>query len=595
MTEGRKLLATEALALVSLLGAAIWQRTSGGIQIELVLLGLLLLPAHLRRFLAWQELAPAPGLWLLLLELGAVVALRAQEVPPLALELAALAGMLPAVHPGSPEGPRARAGRPAVLLACLLALGVQVHAAWAERPLAGARLVLLLPLLVEAWLRGDRCARAELRRAAGCLSVGSLSLVRVPVAQLELASSLVLALVAVVALGVRRAPAAERPRATRRLALRVFSPLVVVVLLVAAGEVAFRLIPNEYAGLLTPAQVAGPRHVPGAVYEHQGALLRPQLEPPNVVRWNRGGWHDVDHELSRAPGVVRILVLGDSYVEGVQVPLDALYHRRLERELATRTGVAVEAISYGWSGWGQRHELSALRDGSTGTAEEPQYPPGLAFDPDLVVVEFLPGNDVRNNLPELEELASREQSEANFARSLFVSSMRQRLFFNAMVWDRTDRLLRRWSGTTGWLDDDVYRDPPRRYPELWARAWAETERQLGQMQALLQPRGAGLVVVGFSAPSEIEHARSPLSTANFDPGLPHRRMAEACARLGLPYLPLPERFARLPDDERGRLHGQGDQHWTDHGHRVGAAETASWLLEERQAWERALARARAPR
>lgn len=589
------LLATELLAAGSLMGAAAWQHGCSGIQIELCLIAALLLPAHLRRLLALLGRVPHPPTWMLLIELGAVAALRPETVPPLSLGLAVLGGLLASIHPGDPGGPRMPLGHLWVLLTAVVALGVLVRAVHQDRSLASVRFVLLLPLLLEAIVGRDRSARADLRRGSALLLSAAVTLPRVPDAGLELGTSLLLVLWAWLVHAVRNVGPDERARAVRRQGLRTFAPVLVIVLFAAVAELVFRFVPNEYSGLLSPAYVGGPWHVPGKRYLHKGAPLRPLLEPENEVVWNRHGWHDADHELARPPATLRILVLGDSYVEGVQVPLDALYHRRLERELEARAGVEVEVIGYGFSGWGQKQELLALRDGRP--TDKPSYPAGLAFDPDLVVVEFLPSNDVRNNLDELEEMANSELFQATFARSLYMSSVRHRLFFNAMVWDKTDQFLRRLRGHTHWIDSEVYREQPRRSPEVWERAWAETARALGEMKSTLAPREVGLVVVGFTAPFEIEHARAPAPVLidGFDPSFPHRRMARICAGLAIPYLPLPERFARLPAEEREGLHGKGDSHWSALGHRHGAAETAAWLLEQRTVWERALTRSRSAR
>jgi hypothetical protein len=129
---------------------------------------------------------------------------------------------------------------------------------------------------------------------------------------------------------------------------RLAVPAGTILLLIALGETAFRLIPNPYQQLV-PLRVVGAWHVPGQTYVYEGALLGKRQPPdvaPNVVRWNRQGWHDTDHERVKPPGTVRVLVLGDSYVEGVQVRLEELYHRRLERLLEVDGG-SVEVIAMG--------------------------------------------------------------------------------------------------------------------------------------------------------------------------------------------------------------------------------------------------------
>jgi hypothetical protein len=101
-------------------------------------------------------------------------------------------------------------------------------------------------------------------------------------------------------------------------------------------------------------------------------------------RTNALGFNDVEHARARAPGALRVLVLGDSYVEANQVPPERHFARRLEA-LAAQTGARLEVIAMGASNQGQSHQLAnyeAL---------------GRSFEPD-VVVSFFCVNDPWNNL-----------------------------------------------------------------------------------------------------------------------------------------------------------------------------------------------------
>jgi len=101
-------------------------------------------------------------------------------------------------------------------------------------------------------------------------------------------------------------------------------------------------------------------------------------------RANWLGFKDVDHELEKPPGRFRILLLGDSFVEGVQVAPERHMARLLE-ELAAQDGFSLEVVAMGISGYGQSHELATYES------------LGRGFDPDLVVAFFCP-NDLWNNL-----------------------------------------------------------------------------------------------------------------------------------------------------------------------------------------------------
>jgi hypothetical protein len=101
-------------------------------------------------------------------------------------------------------------------------------------------------------------------------------------------------------------------------------------------------------------------------------------------RANALGFNDVDHDPRRRRGRFRVLLLGDSFVEGFQVPPERHLGRRLEG-LAARGGHALEVVAMGISGYGQSHELATYEA------------LGRGFEPDVVVAFFCP-NDLWNNL-----------------------------------------------------------------------------------------------------------------------------------------------------------------------------------------------------
>ena len=72
---------------------------------------------------------------------------------------------------------------------------------------------------------------------------------------------------------------------------------------------------------------------------------------------NRDGFLDVEHDPGPAPGVVRVGVFGDSYVEAQQVPLEATFFRRAQERLGAET----EWIAYGISGWSTMNAYRAFQ------------------------------------------------------------------------------------------------------------------------------------------------------------------------------------------------------------------------------------------
>lgn len=117
----------------------------------------------------------------------------------------------------------------------------------------------------------------------------------------------------------------------------------------------------------------GHRYRAAADYLHIGE------EGRSSGRLNSAGWRDVEHPLARAAGVTRILVLGDSYVAGFQVPRDSTFHRRLERLLNARAlpGHRFEVVALGQDGCGTAVQYLTWREW------------GRAYHPDVVAVVFV--------------------------------------------------------------------------------------------------------------------------------------------------------------------------------------------------------------
>jgi len=121
-------------------------------------------------------------------------------------------------------------------------------------------------------------------------------------------------------------------------------------------------------------------HAPGM----RGTYVRQEFRVP--VSINREGLRGPEIEPVKKPGTLRVLVVGDSYAEGLQVPWDDLVSTRLGRLLNAKPGPPVELINAGVSGYGTTDELMLLEK------------LGWGLKPDMVLLCFCVHNDVTDNL-----------------------------------------------------------------------------------------------------------------------------------------------------------------------------------------------------
>lgn len=110
---------------------------------------------------------------------------------------------------------------------------------------------------------------------------------------------------------------------------------------------------------------------------------------PAAERINALGFRDVEHAAEKAPGVTRVVALGDSVTVGLGAALDDIYPRRLEERLRARGRYEVLAMAA--PGYNTLQEAELLRTR------------GEALAPDIVVVAFVlndfdPGSGIAHDL-----------------------------------------------------------------------------------------------------------------------------------------------------------------------------------------------------
>lgn len=124
-----------------------------------------------------------------------------------------------------------------------------------------------------------------------------------------------------------------------------------------------------------------------------GFAMRPNLcvrlrspEYDQVLRTNSRGFVGPETPLAKAPDEFRIVVLGDSYTAGGQVPYEQNYTALLEGLLHTDGFTNVRVINAGIGGCGTACQAGVLRE-------------NVAWmQPDLVVVSVFVGNNITENV-----------------------------------------------------------------------------------------------------------------------------------------------------------------------------------------------------
>lgn len=122
----------------------------------------------------------------------------------------------------------------------------------------------------------------------------------------------------------------------------------------------------------------------------KGWFVSPTNEYSTLIDVNSKGWRDSEHLPEKPKDTYRIIVLGDSFVENFQVPLEQTFFKQLEKNLTGKIkDKHVEIIAMGIGNTGPAQQYIALKE----------Y--GLKYEPDLVIQMFLSANDIKNNSQKL--------------------------------------------------------------------------------------------------------------------------------------------------------------------------------------------------
>lgn len=397
-------------------------------------------------------------------------------------------------------------------------------------------------------------------------------------------------------------PVVIEQRSRTRVVTRVSVKFWKMLLLIAGLAVGLALV----EGYLRIAQVSFP--LPYTTDPHCGTRLQPGFrgwfhkEGHAYVEVNTWGFRDVEWSADKPEDVFRIAVLGDSYAEALQVMREETFWSIMETELQ-RAGVVgeqrVEVLNFGVSGFGTAQELLTLRNHA------------WQFDPDAVLLLFVPGNDVRNNSKRLEpyqlkpffvprngdlvpDFSFRQhpdylkaQSRSTRAKVWLINRSRLLQLLNEikhrMSYGRNSSETA--AGEPG-LDDCVYWEPE---DDSWKEAWDITERILMEMHQETRQRGALFVVAMATSGSQVDPDPAVRQAYQDRLGVedlfyPERRIERLGTRCGFPVVSLARPMREHAEEHRVYLHGfentrLGTGHWNVEGHAVAGRVLAERLKE----------------
>ncbi|MBN1995529.1 MAG: SGNH/GDSL hydrolase family protein [Anaerolineae bacterium] len=403
----------------------------------------------------------------------------------------------------------------------------------------------------------------------------------------------------------------------------------------AALEIGLRLIPAQTLNLLITRRPL--RYQLYQIDPYVGWRLKPnatarytlESEFDVQVQINAQGLHDVEHAYPKPPGVYRILILGDSFAEGLHVPVAAGFPQRLAGCLNEHYSQPIEVINSGTGYYASAEELFFL-----------QYE-GLRYEPDLVLVAFFVGNDINayasretedgwfeslgGYLIELDETGRLKKTWVDWQHpSPYEPVPKLELFLRRYsklyyVLSHRDSKIKEWLDDHGeaWLtnfgpfsssqeeaaaesfqnDLDLmlyvsgFPDSPLTPPKL-SQAWAILDEIFWQMQTTTAANNAALGVLLIPERAQAAEryyqeeykkyaSRYDLNTVDFnwDIAAPNKALTQLFTQKNIPTLDLLPVFRAYDTPTKPSLYFEQDAHFNQTGHQLTADTTCQWIIE----------------
>lgn len=368
--------------------------------------------------------------------------------------------------------------------------------------------------------------------------------------------------------------------------------------------------------------------------EYRGYVLTPEIEGwyrkegESFVRINSDGLRDLEHAKQKPANTLRIAVIGDSYAEAFQVPLESAFWKLAENSLKSCSklnGQTVEVINFGVSGYGTAQELITLQQKV------------FEYSPDVVLLAVTTNNDVSDNLRALKKTDEIPYFVYRGDRLVLDDSFRTNNAFQWRVskisrlgtWFRDNLRVvqlvhhaqyalknyfaKRRAQTPApapaqqvsnqtppaeaapnkpiraediGVDNMIYREPA---DANWLEAWRVTEGLMTEMRRETESKGARFVVFTLSNGIQVFPEAAPRRAfleriGASDIFYPDRRIKSLGEREKFTVFNLAPELQTYAEQNKVYLHGFGadigNGHWNPEGHRIAGELVAKKLCEE---------------
>ncbi|MDM7958572.1 MAG: SGNH/GDSL hydrolase family protein [Synechococcus sp. WH 8007] len=328
------------------------------------------------------------------------------------------------------------------------------------------------------------------------------------------------------------------------------------------------------------------------------------------VRTNAQGYRDSEWALTKESGVLRIAVLGDSFTEGLQVPLEQTWVKQLPAAMAAVPGCRLlrgfpngaETLNFGVGGYGTGQSWLTWRKDAQ------------RFQPHVVLHAVYFENDLRDNIQAergsgaaptfsvVQGQLSRNNAFRNSPDYRFRQFWTGRLSDWILNWSRLAQLINQLKNlgnarageecdSTGCTFFPLGPDGTKLYGKDASDlkpGWDVLRAILKTWKQEAQIAGSQLIVTSVTTPPQLwpkpKERRTQTTIHGLDWFRPEKQLAALLKADGIPYLPLAQDLQQQADEQgliahgfAGQKPGPGYGHWNREGHKAAATVLARKL------------------
>ncbi len=220
------------------------------------------------------------------------------------------------------------------------------------------------------------------------------------------------------------------------------------------------------------------------------------------LKTNPAGFNSPSYDKKKPDNTFRIAILGDSYIEALQVASDNNVSRLLENKLQNQTNQSInyQVLSFGISSHGTYSNLLYLKD----------YV--LAYEPDLIINAFTPTNDVTDDFIKLNyhpnfstdgqliietpaKLAHQDAGYIIFIKSLAKKSAAIRWLYDGYLNLKNNK---KTSINNPGAIPPEYQVFLKNYPADWQVAWQEQEVYLNALRQMATDNQSNFLLISLT-------------------------------------------------------------------------------------------------